>query len=425
MKKYKLLIVLGVCVAFVAMLMACGKPQTAPTDTKEQPKQEQKQEKKEEKKAEKAPDVDNSYVITAAEWKDKFPKQYETYMMNSDDSYDYPGAPTELDYTKDYPAIQEIYKGIDFSHAYDVPRGHIYALEDVKNIARAKNGANCLSCKSPNYIIKEKEMGDALYTANFDDMIAEWTEPISCYDCHGNAPGENFTVQRSNMVDAIQNQGVEIDPKMQTCAQCHNEYYFTEDTKAVRNGYKYGTDPDSILKFFNEINFVDYTNPDTGIGLIKVQHPDFETFRDSPHAKMGLVCADCHMAPYDGYHSHQLSSPFKNPDIVNNVCMDCHKGQFANGEELMKTVNDMQEKNQNRVRDISEKLKATTLDIAAKKDSLDKETFDQVAAKYRDAQFYWDFVFVENGDGFHNPQLAKDCLDKSEKLIEECNALLG
>ena len=34
----------------------------------------------------------------------------------------------------------------------------------------------------------------------------------------------------------------------------------------------------------------------------------------------------------------------------------------------------------------------------------------------RDAQFYWDFVFVENSEGVHNPALARDCLNRAESL---------
>ena len=34
-----------------------------------------------------------------------------------------------------------------------------------------------------------------------------------------------------------------------------------------------------------------------------------------------------------------------------------------------------------------------------------------------------DFVYVENSEGAHNSSLAKNCLDKSEKLVDEAMGL--
>ena len=42
---------------------------------------------------------------------------------------------------------------------------------------------------------------------------------------------------------------------------------------------------------------------------------------------------------------------------------------------------------------------------------------------YRNAQFYWNFVFVENSEGAHNSRLTHECLDKSEALIADTLAL--
>ena len=41
---------------------------------------------------------------------------------------------------------------------------------------------------------------------------------------------------------------------------------------------------------------------------------------------------------------------------------------------------------------------------------------DAIRAVARDAQFYWDFVFVENSEGAHNSKLNAQCLDKAEAL---------
>ena len=52
----------------------------------------------------------------------------------------------------------------------------------------------------------------------------------------------------------------------------------------------------------------------------------------------------------------------------------------------------------------------------------DKE-LEEIRAIARDAQFYWDFVFVENAEGAHNPKLTYYCLDKASELTNEAMAL--
>ena len=47
------------------------------------------------------------------------------------------------------------------------------------------------------------------------------------------------------------------------------------------------------------------------------------------------------------------------------------------------------------------------------------EQLAEVRSLARDAQFYWDFVFVENSEGAHNPSLTNDCLDKAESLTQQ------
>ena len=52
-----------------------------------------------------------------------------------------------------------------------------------------------------------------------------------------------------------------------------------------------------------------------------------------------------------------------------------------------------------------------------------EKELDAIRALARDAQFYWDFVFVENSEGAHNPALTRDCLDKAERLTAEAMGL--
>ena len=59
---------------------------------------------------------------------------------------------------------------------------------------------------------------------------------------------------------------------------------------------------------------------------------------------------------------------------------------------------------------------------AVEDNELSDEDLAAVRSLARDAQFYWDFVFVENAEGVHNPKLTDYCLDMAEKL---CNQALG
>ena len=49
----------------------------------------------------------------------------------------------------------------------------------------------------------------------------------------------------------------------------------------------------------------------------------------------------------------------------------------------------------------------------------------EVRSLARDAQFYWDFVFVENSEGAHNSTLTNECLDKAESLCAAALDTLG
>ncbi|MBQ6473401.1 MAG: hypothetical protein IJJ33_15555 [Victivallales bacterium] len=44
---------------------------------------------------------------------------------------------------------------------------------------------------------------------------------------------------------------------------------------------------------------------------------------------------------------------------------------------------------------------------------------------YREAQWFFDFCYVENAEGAHNSELAFHCLDVSEEKITEGMGLLG
>ena len=344
-------------------------------------------------------------------------------MANTDEEYDYTGAPdeTQRDYLADYPATVTMWAPSDYANEFGMARGHTYALEDMINIDRAKPSAACFSCKSAQYILMEREMGADWTSMPFDEGLDHIDMTISCYDCHENQPGV-IHVNRTNMVDAVEEYDLDVPEKILACAQCHNDYFFEKDTKAVKNPWKYGVDPDSVLKHYNEIWYVDFENETSGAPMIKVQHPEFETFTGSIHAQQGLACSDCHMAPENGYSSHQWTSPFRSDTTMQQTCLSCHSKETV--DSLEQRVETIQTETQDRMRSQSEAYEALHERIGQHKDDMPADVRDEVYRIIRDGQFYWDYVFVENSDGFHNSGLTRDTLDKAQMKLDEANELL-
>ena len=358
-------------------------------------------------------------VMTANDWADEYPEIYASYLAN--------GENTEIhDYPVDYPMIPVVYEGMAFSKFYGSARGHVYTVEDVTSTGRPHGLANCFSCKTPDFTAKVNELGDAAYTIPFEDMLAEVNESISCYNCHANT-GDELVVTHTYLSDAMGTDLQNVDPEILSCAQCHVEYYFAPDTKATTLPYQSlaTMTPDAILDYFNRTivdgqPFADYTNPRSGVRQIKVQHPEFETFmgEGSVH-KNDFTCADCHMGQAvaeDGttYTSHTWTSPLDNEALMSGTCAECHT-------DLIGEVRAIQEETERRTYAIGYLLEGLTEKLvkAVESGEYSEDELNAIRAVARDAQFYWDFVMVENSEGAHNSQLDAECLDKAENLVNK------
>ena len=358
-------------------------------------------------------------VKTAQDWAAEYPEIYASYLANEEN--------TEVhDYTKDYPMIPIIYEGMAFSKFYGSARGHVYTVEDVTSTGRPHALANCFSCKTPDFAAMVNEMGDAAYQIPFEDALKEINEPISCYNCHANT-GNELVVTHTYLSDAMGADLDKVDARTLSCGQCHVEYYFAPGTKATTLPYQNldTMTPDAILDYYNRTivdgqPFADYTNPRTGVRQIKVQHPEFETYMGagSVHADT-FTCADCHMGEAtaaDGttYISHTWISPLENDALMENTCAQCHA-------DLKGQVRAIQEETERRTYAVGYELEALTEKLvdAIESGNYTEQELDAIRAVARDAQFYWDFVFVENSEGAHNSALDKDCLNKAEALANQ------
>lgn len=357
-------------------------------------------------------------VIKAADWAETYPDVYASYEKNAENK-------DIIDHVEEYPMIATVYEGMAFNKFYGSARGHYYTVQDVTSTGRPHALANCFTCKTPDFTAKVNNEGVSAYQIPFEDMLAEVNESVSCYNCHANT-GNELVVTHTYLADAMGEELAGLNAETASCAQCHVEYYFAPETKAVTLPYDSmaAMHPDAILEYFEEMQFADYTNPRTGVKQIKVQHPEFETYmgKGSVHASQ-FSCADCHMekatnASGETYTSHYWVSPLASESIQAS-CAACHpdlsgfvKGIQANAEERTVAIGTKLETLTNQLADA----------VAA--GTYTEEELDAIRQLNRKGQFYWDFVFVENSEGAHNSRLTTECLDKAEALIDEALTLI-
>ncbi len=365
-------------------------------------------------------------LMYAQEWEEQYPEIYASWLKNQDNDQ-------ITDYLQQYPQLVTLYEPYGFSKFYGSARGHFYDVDDILETGRPHKLAQCWTCKTPDFTYLVNETGPEAYTRDFDEVRELVNENISCYNCHANTPGE-ITVTHTYVISALGEDWEKVPAADLACGQCHVEYYFYPGT-GVTSLPRFDLEsmhPDAILDYYNNVlvdenglGFADYTNPRTGVRQIKVQHPEFETFlgKGSIHGST-YTCADCHMGTVvkeDGstYPTHYLTSPLDNPDLIAAECSSCH-------QDLVSEVHAVQEKADARTTEISDMLVDLTekLAVVVESGKYSDEELDPIRALARDAQFYWDFVFVENSNGAHNPSLTTACLDKAEALTTEALGML-
>ncbi len=360
-------------------------------------------------------------TINASDWSEIYPDIVATMGQNSENSY-------VTSYLEQDPYLVNIYEGYGFAKDYGSARGHEYTLEDVAKTERPHPMANCLTCKSPNFAKLVNDQGVGVYTMEFDEVMGMMEENISCYTCHGNDAGNKgaLVVTHSYVNKALGDSVHDIDAATLSCGQCHIEYYFTPEDKETMMPYQDVSTmtPEAILAYYDAMDFADWTQESTGTRLLKAQHPEMETFLSGKHAAL-LNCADCHMPMEqneDGtvYHSHLLVSPLENETLL-STCATCH-----GDTDMVEMVHRLQDRVTARETEVGNKLSEfkDALAGAVSAGKMSEEELDAVRKIHREAQWYFDFCYVENSEGAHNSDLAMSCLDKSEELIKEGMALL-
>ena len=363
----------------------------------------------------------NDGTVNASDWASTYPYIVATMGDNSKNSY-------VISYLEEDPYLVNIYEGYGFARDYGSARGHEYTLEDVSKTERPHAKANCLTCKTPNFAKLVNDQGVSVYSMPFDEALALMEENISCYTCHGNDAGSGgkITITHSYVDKALGDNQYSIDPATLSCGQCHIEYYFTPEDSETMMPYHSVEEmtPDAILAYYNEKDFADWTQESTGTRMLKAQHPEMETYLQGKHASV-LNCADCHMPivqAEDGtvYHSHELLSPLEDETLLSS-CASCH-----GDTDMVNAVHKIQESVTAREKEVGNRLSEfkSALADAVSKGSLSEEKLDEIRQIHREAQWYFDFCYVENSEGAHNSTLAFYCLDKADELITEGYRLL-
>ena len=368
-------------------------------------------------------------TVNASDWQSTYPNIVASMGANSNNY-------TIVSYLEQDPYLVNIYEGYGFAKEYGSARGHEYTLQDVASTARPHPLANCLTCKTPNFTKLVNDLGVGVYTMDFNEVLGMMEENISCYNCHGNDAGSagQIVITHSYVHEALGSNVATIDPATLSCGQCHIEYYFTPADKETMMPYSSMATmtPEAILEYYDTmvmpdgtVGFYDWVQPSTGAKLLKAQHPEMETYLQGKHASL-LNCADCHMAiemADDGtvYHSHLLESPLENKTLL-STCVQCH-----GDTDMVSMVRRIQDRVTDRETEVGNKLSALN-DALADAVSAGKKTeaeLDQVRKLYREAQWFFDFCYVENSEGAHNSELATHCLDVSEERIVAAMALLN
>ncbi|NLJ72498.1 MAG: ammonia-forming cytochrome c nitrite reductase subunit c552 [Syntrophomonadaceae bacterium] len=355
-----------------------------------------------------------------------YPAHWDSYMTNADNIEQ----PSHFEHK---PYLKDIYAGFGFAAEYNEPRSHLYTIEDILKIdpARKKAGASCFTCKSTQVPAMMEKYGDDYYLMSFDDIKDEFTEPIGCLDCH-DPKTMDLKISRPALKEALERQGRDLDKLSQqemrslVCAQCHVTYYFYPETKRITFPWDKGVKADNILEYYDELGYSEWVHPNSGAGLVKPRHAEYETFLESTHQSAGLSCADCHM-PYTvvgnkKVSSHKWQSPLNN---IEQSCMNCHRN---NSDWLLDRVNTIQSQTKQ-----SQDLAAAAvvnaiyeIEKAAQAANVNETKLAEARKLHREAQWYLDFIIVTNGYGFHNPtetlnnlNIAMDKGYKASQLARE------
>ena len=351
--------------------------------------------------------------LDPAVWGSNFPRQYDSFLKTSNDTVETPyGGSKPYSKLDRYPAMVRLWAGYSFSIEHNEERGHQYALTDQLNTQRVQvvgqpgACANCHAAEAPQLIA---QLGwEEFNNTPYNELKDKLHTATSCADCH-DPDTMDLRITRPAFINAMTERGIDLEKatrqemRSYVCGQCHVEYYFKGENKVLTLPWSIGLNIDDIESHYDLYGFKDWTHKETNAPMIKIQHPEFEMWGSSIHAKSGVSCADCHM-PYvrEGavkVSDHWLRSPLTN---LNQACGVCHRLSEDQLRDRVITIQDRTAELLSR----SEEAIVDAIDtiVAAQEAGVGDDDLEEARRLHRRASMRWDFVSSENSTGFHSPQ---------------------
>ena len=429
------------------------------------------------------------------------------------------------------PWLTRIFAGYLFAVDYRDRRGHAYMLNDQEVTKRnvpseAKQSGNCLHCHASIMPLYRKLGRDALPQASEAEQVQKglqavsdmtyWdahqalaqsspdkkVHPVSCVDCHDSKTME-LRVTRPGFIAGIaklaasdaavphlpsidrwrrgdkkraydpNTDGTRQEMRSYVCGQCHVEYYCGKGM-TLFFPWNEGLKVEQMEHYYDGLQvkgqrFKDWTHAETGMDVLKAQHPEFELWSQGIHARSGVACADCHM-PYVREGSVKISEHWVRSPLlqVSRSCAVCHP--YADEElkarvltiqdrhyallnragtvaaEMLDAIVAVRKPHDEKNRAAAEAKAREKLGPSADPQKLQAETKANLLAAWRAevekdprlkelgdlqraAQWRLDFIAAENSMGFHAPQemarILGESIDLSRQAQVKAVALAG
>jgi len=210
---------------------------------------------------------DSKPILHIADWKDKYPDIYKSFMSGVYHSKD-----------KDQKA-----------HSHALLRQSAESYHTPNLYSSANGGMSCVACKSADLNTLYKEYGEDVWSMKYMDLRDRVVDYWGCYSCHENDPERTLTgasvVYRKLAGDYFKT----LAPGDAACGQCHN-ILGGYPRRLVRipgqnidnlKPYRYGTDADAIMKAFLEDGDKMPADKD-GVKFFYAGHPDVKYSREVP-----------------------------------------------------------------------------------------------------------------------------------------------
>lgn len=247
-------------------------------------------------------------VADNAKFEGDFPREYETWRQTADTTFksEFNGS-AAVDVLAQRPNMVVLWAGYAFSWEYNTPRGHHHAVEDLRAILRTgapgvtegkePQPGTCWTCKGPDVPRLMKEHGiAAFYKAKWSHWGDEVMSTVGCSDCH-DAKTMDLKPARPALYEAWQRVGKDVNKashqemRSLVCAQCHTEYYFQKGSNYLVFPQDSGMTVEAMEKYYDAMNYKDYTHALSRAPILKAQHPGYEVHKMGIHGQRGgIVC---------------------------------------------------------------------------------------------------------------------------------------